>query len=366
MSLSVPCGRSSRGRGRGRAGRGASRGEFENRRRANAEVASWVQGAAECHNESYDQDVYGSLLLVDETADTPAVEIAITEDEIWIGRNANCHVRVGHKTVSGRHCRIKCHGTGPSAGSAVLQDMSTNGTLHNGKIVGNGYSLNLADGDRIGIADAATYIYRAGTPGPETATPTRAQASPASQTPRLLRTPVFRSGGVRGRKIRGVGSRGRGRGERSGGRGTGRKAVAAETTPVAVPLAEKLLGGAKKLLGGQSQETAWKFKVQSSRDCSTAVCFHHILNCKCISEYGLVTPFAFCACTQTAYPPKCKAGHEMAVSEYAGHGYESGYRCDSCSNRSTLGHLGGSLRRWYCTQCSADLCLHCVPVGSLF
>merc|ERR1712166_612893 len=71
----------------------------------------------------------------------------------------------------------------------------------------------------------------------------------------------------------------------------------------------------------------------------------------------------------TTAPPQCPQGHTMEVStlmvrSHKGPGYVTGYRCDSCSGRSKLGHCGGSHERWHCgvEGCDADICFECHPV----
>ena len=53
--------------------------------------------------------------------------------------------------------------------------------------------------------------------------------------------------------------------------------------------------------------------------------------------------------------------HGMVISEHAEDGYQEGYFCDRCKGKSSLGHLGGSMRRWFCVHCSQDLCFECFP-----
>ena len=62
-------------------------------------------------------------------------------------------------------------------------------------------------------------------------------------------------------------------------------------------------------------------------------------------------------------PPKCPSGHVMEISEFSGRGYSGGYVCDipECRGKSSRGHLGGSLSRWFCQQCTYDICLKCRP-----
>ena len=59
--------------------------------------------------------------------------------------------------------------------------------------------------------------------------------------------------------------------------------------------------------------------------------------------------------------PRCSNGHMMVMSEYSQDGYESGYICDKCRGRSSSGHNGGTLERWFCQICHSDYCFMCVP-----
>jgi hypothetical protein len=63
--------------------------------------------------------------------------------------------------------------------------------------------------------------------------------------------------------------------------------------------------------------------------------------------------------TQERRSPVCKNGDVMEVSEYKGDGYSSGYRCDRCQGQSARGHRGGSRRRWFCKECTIDICFDC-------
>ena len=60
--------------------------------------------------------------------------------------------------------------------------------------------------------------------------------------------------------------------------------------------------------------------------------------------------------------PRCTKGRPMVISEtqYMNGDVSLGYTCDFCSNRSAQGHLGGSMRRWHCDCCQADICFDCV------
>ena len=56
----------------------------------------------------------------------------------------------------------------------------------------------------------------------------------------------------------------------------------------------------------------------------------------------------------------CKKGHAMALSEYTGDGYSSGWSCDECGS----GFDGGS-RRHFCRPCQTDYCEKCAPKHSV-
>ena len=59
--------------------------------------------------------------------------------------------------------------------------------------------------------------------------------------------------------------------------------------------------------------------------------------------------------------PKCSSGHNMVLSDYAGGNYTGGYSCDYCSMNSTQGICGGGRTRWWCQECSSDICFDCYP-----
>ena len=58
---------------------------------------------------------------------------------------------------------------------------------------------------------------------------------------------------------------------------------------------------------------------------------------------------------------RCPNKHAMVHSDYSGSGYGSGYVCDRCRGSSSQGLCGGSRMRWFCVECSADVCFNCVP-----
>lgn len=54
--------------------------------------------------------------------------------------------------------------------------------------------------------------------------------------------------------------------------------------------------------------------------------------------------------------PVCSAGHPMAISTFAGSGYDTGWFCNTCN-------FGGSetTPRWFCQSCTHDICTNCIP-----
>ena len=75
------------------------------------------------------------------------VTIRLTSDSILIGRSSRCDVQLPEEVVSRQHARILA---GP-AGDHYLEDLSTNGTRVNAKVIDR--RALLAPGDRIYIED---------------------------------------------------------------------------------------------------------------------------------------------------------------------------------------------------------------------
>ena len=63
--------------------------------------------------------------------------------------------------------------------------------------------------------------------------------------------------------------------------------------------------------------------------------------------------------------PLCFKGHACKLSRHGENGetapYRSGFCCDRCCGSSSRGHNGGNWERWFCPECSYDLCLVCCP-----
>jgi hypothetical protein len=61
--------------------------------------------------------------------------------------------------------------------------------------------------------------------------------------------------------------------------------------------------------------------------------------------------------------PCCSNNHCMVISKCNDGGYSGGYFCDLCNGRSSQGHCGGGMKRWFCQPCGADICIQCHPEG---
>lgn len=104
----------------------------------------------------------------------PERVVPLDQDVVTIGRDPSCTIRLHSPYVSRLHARIEVH-----AGASVLVDLgSRNGALLNGTRVHG--TVELGDGDEIGIADF-TIQYRA-TPAGEATTQTydRPEQAPAT------------------------------------------------------------------------------------------------------------------------------------------------------------------------------------------
>ncbi|KAJ3292481.1 hypothetical protein HK104_005240 [Borealophlyctis nickersoniae] len=80
-----------------------------------------------------------------------------TDGGYLFGRHKECAVRFRTARISNRHCLIfkqiaENPDTGRQEESAYLEDMSTNGTFINGKLVGGGNRQKLKDSDEIQLA----------------------------------------------------------------------------------------------------------------------------------------------------------------------------------------------------------------------
>lgn len=76
-----------------------------------------------------------------------------------IGRHPECDRIVGSPTVSNRHCLLFPENTKGTT-TAVLEDLSGNGTYVNDQLVGRNKRRELQDGDEISILDEARYCFR--------------------------------------------------------------------------------------------------------------------------------------------------------------------------------------------------------------
>jgi len=76
-----------------------------------------------------------------------------------LGRHPECDFQINVPTVSNRHCLL-FHENKYGDSTAVLEDLSGNGTYVNDAIVGRNKRRELNDGDEISVLDQARFIFR--------------------------------------------------------------------------------------------------------------------------------------------------------------------------------------------------------------
>lgn len=76
-----------------------------------------------------------------------------------IGRHPECDRKVNNPTVSNRHCLLFCENKNGGT-TAVLEDLSGNGTYVNDQLVGRNKRRELQDGDEISILDVERFMFR--------------------------------------------------------------------------------------------------------------------------------------------------------------------------------------------------------------
>ncbi|GAA6007611.1 hypothetical protein JCM10207_006404 [Rhodosporidiobolus poonsookiae] len=95
-----------------------------------------------------------------------------------IGRAQACDFRLDGASVSARHCTVYSILTDTDETLVILQDTSTNGTLHNDRVVGRGKTVVLSEGDRIEITK---HLFRYSHTAPSFASLPRPSAAPTPQ-----------------------------------------------------------------------------------------------------------------------------------------------------------------------------------------
>ena len=73
----------------------------------------------------------------------------ITSDIFTIGRKVSNDLQIKNPKLSARHCRITREKERDNTYSYYVEDVSTNGTFHNGSKIGKENRMVLADGDEI-------------------------------------------------------------------------------------------------------------------------------------------------------------------------------------------------------------------------
>ncbi|EGC37076.1 hypothetical protein DICPUDRAFT_150403 [Dictyostelium purpureum] len=82
-------------------------------------------------------------------------------DNISIGRSKTCNIIISDIIISGKHCMISRADSGQekeSFGLLLVQDLSTNGTFINGKLIGKGLSRVIKSGDRLTLGKSTKEI----------------------------------------------------------------------------------------------------------------------------------------------------------------------------------------------------------------
>ena len=76
-----------------------------------------------------------------------------------LGRHPECDIRLDYNTISNRHCLL-FNENKPNGTTAVIEDLSSNGTFVNEAILGRNKRRELEDSDEIALVDTARFIFR--------------------------------------------------------------------------------------------------------------------------------------------------------------------------------------------------------------
>ncbi|GAA5915809.1 hypothetical protein JCM6882_006106 [Rhodosporidiobolus microsporus] len=148
-----------------------------------------------------DKDEVGRLVTRDAKSGTSVLVIRL-DRPFHLGRSRACDFVFPpeEQRASGRHARVYCVTADTGEHLATLEDLhSTNGTLHNGRLVGKGGTVVLSEGDRVEIASRVfRYHHTASSPSSPTALTTASPESPSVQqvgdfllSPRTLGSGAF-------------------------------------------------------------------------------------------------------------------------------------------------------------------------------
>ncbi|EFA82945.1 putative protein serine/threonine kinase [Heterostelium album PN500] len=101
--------------------------------------------------------IWGELLAVSDKLSS----VTLSDDSFVLGRLKTCNITIPETIISAKHCRL----FKSSNDCILIQDLSTNGTFINGKMIGRGNLEVVKNGDRISLAGASvenqlTYIFK--------------------------------------------------------------------------------------------------------------------------------------------------------------------------------------------------------------
>ncbi|KAF2015890.1 lanosterol 14-alpha-demethylase [Aaosphaeria arxii CBS 175.79] len=101
----------------------------------------------------------GTYERAEEKYETKKQDEGVTAGGYLIGRHPECDRIINSLTVSNRHCLLFAENKDGDS-TAVLEDLSGNGTFVNDTLVGRNKRRVLNEGDEIGILDAARFVFR--------------------------------------------------------------------------------------------------------------------------------------------------------------------------------------------------------------
>ncbi|KAF1815372.1 Pkinase-domain-containing protein [Eremomyces bilateralis CBS 781.70] len=110
------------------------------------------------HTDGRQRVERGAYLTEEKEFDKKKVE-GVASRGYLIGRHPECDRIIEGPTVSNRHCLIFSENKGGGA-TAVIEDLSTNGTYVNDTLVGRNKRRELSTGDEISIVEEARAIFR--------------------------------------------------------------------------------------------------------------------------------------------------------------------------------------------------------------
>ena len=114
------------------------------------------------HNAEEEQKSHWCVL----ESKSPLTEILqISPDTFTFGRNASNNKVISDSKISAKHCALSREKTEAGTWKYYIEDLSSNGTYHNGKKIGKKIKVELKDGDEIALlrtdkeSDGSTDLY---------------------------------------------------------------------------------------------------------------------------------------------------------------------------------------------------------------